>query len=110
MTLGDQLFDQARQAQAHRVALGQGAEVDHVLLHQGAQDIETGAGVDLQLPGDVHRAFRCPHLTEIAQDANGVGNGLDEGCAGRFGGVVDVSEVHGRSSNFKVSPFYPENE
>ncbi|MNP74860.1 hypothetical protein D3C76_1718000 [compost metagenome] len=99
------MFDQARQPQTNRVALGQGAKVDHVLLHQGAQNVEAGAGVDFQLAGNIHRAFRCPHLAEVTQDAYCVGNGLDEGCAGRFGGVVGVSEVHARSSNFEVSTF-----
>ncbi|MNV82852.1 hypothetical protein D3C71_1766120 [compost metagenome] len=105
MALGDQLFDQARQPQANRVALGHGTEVDHLLLHQRAKDVEAGTGVDLQLPGDVHRTLRRAHLTEVTQNAYGVGNGLDECCAGRFGGVVDVSEVHARSSNFEVPAF-----
>ncbi|MCY1439000.1 hypothetical protein D9M71_552180 [compost metagenome] len=82
VALGDQLFDQARQAQAHGVTLGHGTEVDHVLLHQRAQDVEAGAGIDLQLSGDVHRAFRCAHLAEVTQDAYRVGNGFDECCAG----------------------------
>ncbi|MNN64656.1 hypothetical protein D3C81_1801060 [compost metagenome] len=105
MPLGHHLFDKSCQAQANRIAFGQCAEVDDVLLYECAQDIEAGAGVDFQLTCDVHRAFRCPHLTEVAQDAYGVGNGLDEGGAGRFGGVVEVSEVHARSSNFEVPAF-----
>ncbi len=54
VTLSHQLFNQARQAQAHGVTLGKGTEIDHLLLHQGAQDVEAGTWIDFQLPGDVH--------------------------------------------------------
>ena len=64
LALRHQLLRQAGEPQAGGVGFRQRVEIDHIFRHQGPKNVEAGAGVDLQVPGNVCRAFWCALVRE----------------------------------------------
>jgi len=78
LPLGQQAPDQGGEAHADRIGLGDGIELHDLFHHQGAQDVEAGAGVQPQAARNGHRAGGAARLDQEFQDPDRIGRRFDE--------------------------------